>query len=63
MNHRHLVIVCSCDTVIYDCGCRLRLLEVREAACDACKGVARDLLAWRRSLCDSAYPRAEVGGD
>jgi len=43
LKHRHELEVCSCGTVIYDCGCRLRLLYVREEACHGCRAAMLDI--------------------
>jgi hypothetical protein len=59
----HGLVGCDCGTVMFDCGCRLRLVETRQAACQACRASARMLLEWRRDLCAPHTPRVDVGRD
>jgi hypothetical protein len=70
--HRHVLIVCSCGTVMYDCGCRLRLVERRLAACAECNpqgdyrevGEATEEWALRCELHpDKLWPHGYCPGD
>lgn len=60
---RHGLVVCRCGTVVFDCGCRLKLVG-SVGRCHACRA-GRELLEHEgREVCGAAYElHLEMGLD